>query len=167
MRARATSTLFVTAMVVFGLQMSGGHFTIEAWGRPSAPVAGVTQPSTTRRSVWDGIFTDAQAKRGKESYEYSCASCHLPSLDGDPGRDIPALYGEEFVNDWSKRSVKDLFEMIKKSMPADSPASLRAETYADIVAYLLQANEFPSGAQELTADVASREEIGIDKAPVK
>jgi cytochrome c len=125
------------------------------------------QGAPTRRSVWDGVYTDAQAKRGRESYEYSCATCHARDLDGDPSRDVPALYGEDFISQWSKRTVKDLFDLIQKAMPKDSPGSLRAETYVDIVTYLLQANEFPSGAQELAADVIVLERVAIDKtAPI-
>ena len=123
------------------------------------------QGASDRRSVWDGIYTDAQAKRGRDSYAYSCAMCHAVDLEGDLSRDVPALYGEDFVDAWNKRTVKDLFELISKSMPKDSAGSLRAETYADIVAYLLQANEFPSGARELAADVSVLSRVGIDKTP--
>ena len=123
------------------------------------------QGASDRRSVWDGVYTDAQAKRGSDSYAYSCATCHAADLEGDPARDVPALNGEDFVGAWNKRTVKDLFELISKSMPKDSAGSLRAETYADIVAYLLQASEFPSGAQELAADVSLLERVGIDKTP--
>ena len=76
-------------------------------------------------SVWDGVYTDAQAKRGGESYEYSCATCHSPDLEGDAARDVPALYGEEFVGGWSKQTVKELFDLVKKTMPKDSPDSLK------------------------------------------
>jgi quinoprotein glucose dehydrogenase len=130
-----------------------------------AAVCAAGQGVTERRSVWDGVYTDAQAKRGRDSYEYSCATCHGPDLDGDPGRDVPALYGEDFTDEWSKHSVKDLFDLIKKAMPKDSPGSLRAETYVDIVTYLLQANEFPSGGEELAADATVLERIRIDKTP--
>jgi mono/diheme cytochrome c family protein len=121
------------------------------------------QGAPARRSVWDGVYTDGQSKRGRESYEYACATCHAPDLDGDPSRDVPALYGEDFINEWSTHTVKDLFDVIQKAMPKDSPGSLRAETYVDIVTYLLQANEFPSGAQELPADVTVLERVRIDK----
>jgi mono/diheme cytochrome c family protein len=123
------------------------------------------QRAPARRSVWDGVYTDAQATRGREAYAYSCATCHRPDLEGDPGRDVPALYGEDFIGEWSKYTVKDLFDLIMKSMPKDSPGSLRAETYVDIVTYLLQANEFPSGGQELAADATVLERVGIDKTP--
>jgi cytochrome c len=138
----------------------------------NAAVAAGVNPRTTlqeqgsqRRSVWDGVFTDAQAKRGRDAYAYSCATCHLPDLEGDPGRDVPALAGDEFVDGWNKKSVKDLFDLIRKAMPKDAAGSLRPETYADLVAYLLQSNEFPSGAQELATDGAALQRIGIDKAP--
>jgi S-disulfanyl-L-cysteine oxidoreductase SoxD len=122
------------------------------------------QASTGRRSAREGVYTASQAKRGKDAYEYSCAGCHLASLDGDPGRDIPALSGEEFLVHWSNQSVKDLFDVIRKSMPADSAGSLRAETYVDLVAYLLQANQFPAGEKELTIDPASLDVV-IEKSP--
>lgn len=78
---------------------------------------------------------------------------------------MPALYGEDFIGEWSKHTVQDLFDMIMKAMPKDGPGSLRAETYVDIVAYLLQANEFPSGGQALPAHRATLGLIRIDKAP--
>jgi mono/diheme cytochrome c family protein len=116
-----------------------------------------------RRSVWDGVFTAPQAARGAESYQYSCATCHSPDLEGDAGRDVPALYGEAFVGSWNGRTIKDLFDLIKKAMPKDSPGSLKAETYADVVAFLLQANEFPAGAQELPIDLAALERIRMGR----
>ena len=119
----------------------------------------------SKRSVWDGVFTESQAARGAESYQYSCATCHAPDLEGDAGRDVPALYGDDFVRGWNRRTLKDLFDLLRKAMPKDSPGSLKEETYADIVAFLLQANEFPAGAQELPIDVAALERIRIDTAP--
>jgi cytochrome c len=128
-------------------------------------VSGVAEQAPPRRSVWDGVFTAVQASRGGEAYQYSCSTCHSPDLEGDPGRDVPALYGDEFVDEWSKHSVKDLVDLIRKAMPKDSPGSLKPDTCADIVAFLLQANEFPAGAQELPVDPAQLERIAIDKVP--
>ena len=125
----------------------------------------MAQAGGAKRSVWDGVYTDVQARRGRESYEYSCAACHQPGLEGDEARDIPALYGDDFVDEWNRKSIKDLYELIRKMMPKDAPASLKNETYVDIVAYLLQSNEFPAGAQELAADAAALERVSIDKVP--
>src|SRR5256885_2149239 len=78
----------------------------------ATPALGAAQAANDRRSVWDGVFTDAQAKRGKESYDYSCAGCHSPDLEGDPSRDVPALSGDEFLEAWNGRPVKGLFDVI-------------------------------------------------------
>lgn len=145
--------------------MLGVASSMHARGAATREPGGAAQASAVRRSVWDGVYTDVQAKRGKEAYDYSCASCHAPDLEGDPGRDVPALYGEDFIGEWNKHTVKDLVDLARKAMPKDSPGSLRAETYVDIVTYLLQANEFPSGEQELSADPTALERVGIDKVP--
>ena len=33
-------------------------------------------------SVWDGVYTQAQADRGKTAYNESCAACHGDQLTG-------------------------------------------------------------------------------------
>jgi quinoprotein glucose dehydrogenase len=152
----------LTAVVTCGVACGvAGSMRAAGSGEPEIAV----QVSTVRRSVWDGVYTEAQAKRGKEAYDYSCATCHGPDLEGDPGRDVPTLYGEDFVGEWTKHTVKDLFDLARKAMPKDSPGSLRAETYVDIVSFLLQANEFPSGEQELPADTAALDRVAIEKTP--
>jgi S-disulfanyl-L-cysteine oxidoreductase SoxD len=117
------------------------------------------------RSVWQGVYTEAQAKRGMEAYQYSCATCHLPELDGDPGRDVPALRGDSFMESWNAHTMKDLFDLVSMSMPKDAPGTLRAQSYVDVLAYLLQVNEIPPGGAELTADSAALGRIRFDKAP--
>ena len=44
------------------------------------------------------------------------------------------------MGSWGNRSTRDLFDTIRQSMPPDSANSLGDETYAAIVAYLLQRN---------------------------
>jgi cytochrome c553 len=138
------------------------------WGTLSASEpARVSQSVADKRSAWDGVYTDAQATRGKASYDYSCAMCHSPGLEGDSTRDIPALAGEPFLNDWNGRSMKDLFDVASRSMPKDAPASLQAQTYADVLAYVLWVSEFPPGDRELVADPTSLERIKIEKKSAK
>ena len=36
----------------------------------------------TTKSVWDGVYTDAQATRGADTYKTSCVRCHLATLKG-------------------------------------------------------------------------------------
>jgi hypothetical protein len=53
-------------------------------------------------------------------------------------------------------------------MPAPAPGTLSDEAYADILAYILQRNEYPPGNRELTAEsVESIQVVGKDgPAPV-
>jgi mono/diheme cytochrome c family protein len=113
------------------------------------------------KTTKDGVYTDAQATRGKNLYVASCASCHQEGLQG---ADLaPALKGDDFLLPWTSQTVNDLFERVAKTMPGDAPGSLGPEANADIVAYILQANRFPAGAEELKADAASMKAIPISK----
>jgi mono/diheme cytochrome c family protein len=102
------------------------------------------------KSVWDGIYTDDQAQRGKQLYSDACASCHGPELTG--GEMAPPLVGGDFMSDWNGLSVGDLFERIRISMPQNAPGSLSGQQNADILAFMLQANKFPAGQAELAKD---------------
>jgi mono/diheme cytochrome c family protein len=107
--------------------------------------AQTTHPPT----VWDGVYTAAQAARGKTAYDASCASCHGETLAGRNGR---ALAGPRFFQDWGEDSLNSLFNIIVTTMPRGEPHSLDEGTYVDITAYILEKNEYPAGATELTAD---------------
>ncbi len=108
----------------------------------------VSASAETRRTVWDGVFTGEQAARGKAMFGTTCAACHGADLGGGNG---PPLKGEGFVNHWMEGSLDALFGRVK-SMPPNS-ANLDGAAYVDLVAYLLDANAFPAGAQELKAEV--------------
>jgi len=99
------------------------------------------------KSVWDGIYTHEQSERGKQLYSDACASCHGPELTG--GEMAPPLVGGDFQADWNGLSVGDLFERIRISMPQNAPGSLSGQQNADILAFLLDANKFPTGTTEL------------------
>ena len=105
------------------------------------------------RTVWDGVYTDAQAERGRESYQQSCVGCHRDDLRGD--NTAPSLVGESFTFLWGDMEVGELSARIQKLMPPQGPGSLPAQTYIDIVAFMLQKNAFPAGSVELSADPAA------------
>jgi mono/diheme cytochrome c family protein len=113
--------------------------------------------SAQGKTTLDGVYTDAQAKRGEAVYTTSCAGCHQPDLSGDG--QAPALVGKEFNMDWIDLSVGDLFDRTRISMPADKPGSLAANDVADVVAFLLSKGKFPAGATELPSDAASLKAI--------
>lgn len=121
----------------------------------AVPVVIAQQPAGQLESVWDGVFTEAQATRGQFAYEGSCGFCHGSRLDGaadDPDmRSAPPLARAKFLRDWEGRSLAALFEYTKATMPEDNPGSLSDEEYVDIIAYMLSVSRIPSGNDELQA----------------
>ena len=110
-------------------------------------------------SVWDGVFTEDQAARGKSAYAQECAACHLDDLLGDGI--APALTGAAFDFRWGELSVADMRAAIRATMPQGAPASLSAQAYVNIISYILQANDLPSGDSELPTDEAPLSQIII------
>ena len=124
-----------------------------------AVVVSAQMSAQAGKTVWDGVYTDAQAGRGKKLYIASCAACHQEGLQG---ADLaPALKGDEFLLLWNDRPLGDMVERITKTMPQDAPGTLSPEANTDIVAYMLQVNRFPTGAAELPVDAAAQNTIAI------
>ena len=99
-------------------------------------------------------FTAAQADRGRESYAASCMDCHGANLDDGEFGGAP-LKGTAFRARWLGGPVGSLFAYTTAAMPPDRAGRLPAETYADIVAYLLSRNGISPGKEELPADLAT------------
>jgi hypothetical protein len=116
--------------------------------------------SSTSRSVWDGVYTLGQAKRGALKSGL-CTSCHGDSFEGLLG---PQLAGPEFTERWDGRTVGDLFDLIRLTMPDDAPGSLPREEYADLLAYILAVNKYPSGQTELGIDPGPLKQVRIEPA---
>lgn len=112
------------------------------------------------RSVWDGVYTQKQADRGQPLYNKHCASCHADTLMG--GEMSPPLVGGEFLSNWNGLSLGDLFERIRTTMPQNNAGKLTREVNADITAYILSVNKFPSGKTELPHATEFLKEIRID-----
>jgi cytochrome c len=136
----------------------------------TALVAGagvLAQNPAARQSVWDGVYTEAQAARGERQYGRSCEQCHGPDMSGDQVEEIPSLVLDSFMTDWNGKSVRELFETVKRSMPKDKPGTLGTSAYVDVIAYLLQANKFPSGPKELSRTPEQLEPIVIERAKAR
>jgi quinoprotein glucose dehydrogenase len=107
----------------------------------------------TRQSVWEGLYSDAQAMRGRDAYAKACARCHMDDLGGHEY--AGALAGYPFQMKWEDASVAEVFGRIR-TMPLGEAGSLTAQEYVDILAYVLQANGYPSGGDELTTGIAAQ-----------
>lgn len=99
------------------------------------------------RTVWDGVYSEAQAERGRTAYARHCASCHAADLSGS--LEARPLAGSRFMQDWSEDTVDTLYTRVRNLMPFDDPATLPDEIYLDSVAFILQYNGFPAGAGDL------------------
>lgn len=99
------------------------------------------------KTVWDGVYTSAQATRGAALYEVECAGCHGPS--GIGGGMAPALVGAAFSANYDGLTVGDLFDRNRTTMPPGNEGAIGAQPLADITAFMLQFNDFPPGQTEL------------------
>lgn len=111
-------------------------------------------------SLEAGVFTEDQAERGATAYSRHCAECHGSSLQGSEAG--PGLKGASFKFGWNGRTVAELFSYTSTNMPYDKPGSLSTDTYIDLVARILQANDFPAGDDELEPDPEFLQQLTID-----
>ena len=111
-------------------------------------------------SVWDGVYTTEQARRGEPLYHLKCAPCHGDKLTG--GESAPPLAGGQFLSNWNGLTLDVLFERIRLTMPSDNPAKVSRPAKADILAYLLRMNRFPAGKAELQYKSEMLKEILIE-----
>ena len=116
------------------------------------------QPPT--KSIWDGIYTEEQATRGKALYASECSSCHGAELTG--GEMAPGLAGGEFISGWDGLTVGDLFERIRISMPQNAPGSLSGQQNADILAFVFSVNKFPAGTSDLPKEAGILKQIKFE-----
>lgn len=109
------------------------------------------------KTVWDGVYTQAQVKRGTGLFAQECATCHGPDLKGredlkpDPA---PALTAGDLALSFNDLPLGALADRIRTSMPKGKGNSLSPEQVADLVAFILSKNAMPAGKVDLpsTAD---------------
>ena len=128
-----TSALFVTAV---------GSAIVSAQAKPPG------------RTVWDGVYTDAQADRATATFSSTCSRCHTLTPDGNR-----PLSGDKFWEGFTQKSVADLLGFVSKNMPNGQGGSLPAPTYNDLVALILKSNGFPAGTTELAPESITNVQI--------
>jgi mono/diheme cytochrome c family protein len=100
-------------------------------------------------TVWDGVYTDEQARRGNGLYQANCAACHGDSLQG--GEAAPPLAGDTFNSTWDGVKLGDLFDRIRSTMPQNQPGSLSRAQNSDVLAFMLASGKFPAGDKAFDA----------------
>lgn len=118
---------------------------------------GAQEPS---RSVWDGVYTEEQARRGAALYDRECASCHGVDMTG--ADEVPALSGPAFLANWDGLTVSELSERVRRTMPPNNPGQLNRRQVTDILCHMLMANGFPAAKTELEPNAESLKQIRIE-----
>ena len=118
-----------------------------------AALLAITVTAAAQKSVKDGVYTAAQADRGQAVFRSKCASCHAPNRFTD----------DLFYTSFAGKPLWEMFDVISDSMPEDNPGSLKKEEYADVIAYLLKLNNFPTGETDLPIDKDALSAILMEK----
>ena len=130
---------------------------IGLWAISVSRASLVAEQAASAKTVWDGVYSEEQAKRGEKAYAEACSECHGQDLAGDGF--APALAGADFGNSWNSLSLGDLFDRIRISMPPANPNAVSNAQKADIVAYILKSNKIPAGTTDLPAQAESLKAI--------
>jgi len=111
-------------------------------------LAGVDAQGPATPRIWQGIYSAAQAERGRTAYTTSCVRCHGADLTGVNG---PPLSGERFMKTWGGENLDRLFAKIRDTMPPLFGTFVSEDAKLDIVGYILQTNGYPAGIRDLVA----------------
>jgi quinoprotein glucose dehydrogenase len=103
------------------------------------------RPGAKVKTVWDGVYTAEQAEHGRDAYAEHCSHCHTTA-------EAPMIVGDRFLRRYFEDDLSVPFVKMRTDMPQDLPGTLSDQMYADILAYLLQTGEFPTGTQALPGD---------------
>ena len=107
-------------------------------------------------------FTADQVTSGSDIYADRCVQCHGDKLDNGEFGGAP-LNGSYFKKHWAGGSVAALVGFMKAKMPPDRPGSLTDQSYAELAAFLLDANEYPKGDKELPSDTPSQQAMSMKR----
>jgi hypothetical protein len=99
-----------------------------------------------RHTIWDGVYTQTQAESGAELMG-QCRGCHGGDFGGGQA---PALRGSKWLEYWREDTLDSMYSLIKESMPPRAGSAMSETQALSVVAYILQANDVPSGDSPLS-----------------
>ncbi len=141
----------LAALLVAGCATTGSAPADDPGEEAVVPVAEVEPETRAGMTIWDGVYTAAQANRGQQTAQSVCFACHSQSEWQNP----------MFIRVWSGRPIHQMWENLRMTMPYDSPGRLSAQEYADVVAYMLELNGVPAGEMELPSDANGLMQITV------
>jgi mono/diheme cytochrome c family protein len=109
-------------------------------------------PDTAALKASAGVYTDAQAARGREIFGNNCLGCH----------NVGSQSGDAFIKRWKGATLAEMFRLLTDQMPKDTPGSLSVQERADVMAYLLKLNDYAAATAELPPDLEQLKKIVID-----
>jgi mono/diheme cytochrome c family protein len=115
------------------------------WGG-SAYAAGQAPPPGAGRTTNGRVYSVAQAAEGRTLFYDVCIACHA-----DP----------YWKTNWVGKPLSDLYTTIRKYMPDDNPGTLTDRETAAALAYILESNGMPAGADPLPDDAQALSAIEI------
>jgi mono/diheme cytochrome c family protein len=110
-----------------------------------------TQPPV--KTVLDGVFSEAQSKRGQAAYTAHCSVCHGDALEGVSA---PQLTGGRFLERWREAQLDTMYTFIKENMPlgrAPNDKRITDSDYLDILTHILDVNGYRAGPNDLTPEL--------------
>ena len=158
----------IAAVATYIRNAWGNKFGAVAVGQVETVLAGLAAPAGQKMSVWSGVYTTAQNKRGEEFYESACAHCHGQRLNGAGAPDqpaSPAIARAGFLRKWAGQTVGALFVYVRTKMPPDNPGAYSDQDSIDAVAHMFAVSNMPAGDKELPPDPKALAGIVIEAQP--
>jgi S-disulfanyl-L-cysteine oxidoreductase SoxD len=106
-------------------------------------------------SVLQGVYTAAQAEEGAKQFQLACGSCHT----------VGEHTHNSFVTKWT--TLGEAFDVISNTMPQTDPGGLKADDYANIIAFFLKTTGYPEGSRPLPASTDVLKQIRVERPAAK
>jgi mono/diheme cytochrome c family protein len=128
--------LVLIVLLVSMASCAGSQSSVPSSKQPSTPSSPAKSLPPVTPSA--GQSVDQLAQTGNTVYASSCVRCH-----GDKGQGVtgPAVIGAN-ANLAKYTTAKGLYDYLSTAMPAFAPGSLPAQSYLQLLAYLLVENKF-------------------------
>jgi mono/diheme cytochrome c family protein len=147
-------SLLIPVAVAGFVSLAGAHGI-----RPAAAQSGLgRQPFPT---IWSGVYSKAEAERGKQAYAPLCSRCHGTDMKG--GLTAPGLIGAKFFDRWHDLRLADVVAYIQAAMPREHEFYVPADSARAIVALMLRESGVPPGQEPMSTNVKIQQDILITR----